>query len=615
MTWEGTANADRHREFPGKNELLLRLSHRTLLMQCEPRVAGGSFLGSQSMKSLKPSWPWLAALCALALAGCTAAHYRQTADRDAYRVIQQKSPRVPNMEPNFTIEHTNQLSLEGLPLSTNVPDFLGPDGERERGARIMRLEDALDLAVKYSRAYQARKEQLYLSALSLTTERHAFTPIFSGAASAGFSGDSLATTVTNITPTSTNTSIAFVEEDKLTGSTSLSAEWLIRGVGKLTTAFTADFLRYVSGDPRLANSSQLTAKFVSPLLRDAGYKSQVEALKQAERQLLYDLRDFTRYRRDFSVQVATAYYGVLGGRDAVRNNYLNLQSSRKNAERTRALAEEGRVTQSDLGRLAQQELSAESAWINTIRSYKQALDNFKLQLGLTINELIILADAELEALQIRHPKIEVEDSIKVALAARLDYLTSKDQLADAERKLKLSADKFKPQLDLTSSVTVNSDPAKANGFALPDFKRYNYDAGLAFDPGLDKTAERYAYRSALISRDSATRAVEQREDEIKLQVRDSWRSLDQAKRSFEISEIGVKLAERRVEEQTILAELGRAKAQDQVDAQNDLVNSKNQRTQALVAHTIARLQFWNNMGILYIKDRGQWEEIKNAKAQ
>ena len=65
----------------------------------------------------------------------------------------------------------------------------------------------------------------------------------------------------------------------------------------------------------------------------------------------------------------------------------------------------------------------------------------------------------------------------------------------------------------------------------------------------------------------------------------------------------------------ILAELGRAKAQDQVDAQNDFVNSKNQRTQALVAHTIARLQFWNNLGILYIKDRGQWEEINDANSR
>ena len=38
--------------------------------------------------------------------------------------------------------------------------------------------------------------------------------------------------------------------------------------------------------------------------------------------------------------------------------------------------------------------------------------------------------------------------------------------------------------------------------------------------------------------------------------------------------------------------------------------SKDQLTQALVAHTIARLQFWDNMGILYIKDNGQWEEFE-----
>ena len=132
---------------------------------------------------------------------------------------------------------------------------------------------------------------------------------------------------------------------------------------------------------------------------------------------------------------------------------------------------------------------------------------------------------------------------------------------------------------------------------------------------LDRKAERNNYRRSLITYEQSRRAFELRADEIKLQVRDGWRALDQAKRNFEISEIGVKLAERRVEEQNLLADLGRAKAQDQVDAQNDLVSSRNQRTQALVAHTIARLQFWNNLGILYIKDNGQWEEMTNAKLE
>src|SRR5262249_23965338 len=87
-----------------------------------------------------------------------------------------------------------------------------------------------------------------------------------------------------------------------------------------------------------------------------------------------------------------------------------------------------------------------------------------------------------------------------------------------------------------------------------------------------------------------------------------WRTLEQARRTYEISEIGVRLAERRVEEQELLAEFGRAKALDQVDAQNALLSSKDQRTQALVAHTIARIQFWDNMGILYIKENGSWQE-------
>ena len=556
------------------------------------------------------------ALLGLALAGCTANHYRKSADKAAYGIIREKTPLVQNMDPEFTIEQTNAPALDGLPVVTQVEEFLGPDGERERGARRLKLEDALAIAVKRSRAYQARKEQLYLAGLRLSLTRHNFSPLFSASGRGAFSGQTqrateykLDTVTGELKPVLSDN---LVEEQSVSGSGQIGARWLLLGVGQLTTSLTTSFLSFLSGGQR--PSAQLNATFVRPLVRDAGYQQQMEALTLAERRLLYDLRDFTRYRREFSVQIATAYYGVLGNRDAVRNNFLNLQSSRKNAERTRALADEGRVTQSDLGRLAQQELSAESAWINAIRSYKQALDNFKLQLGLSIDTNLVLDDTELAALQIHHPEISVDNSIEVALAARLDYLNAQDEFVDAERQVKLTANLLKPRVDLTSSVSLTSDPNKSSGVALPELDRYSYSAGLEVDPGLDKTSDRNAYRSALISRDSAARAVEQRADEIKLAVRDSWRTLDQAKRNFEISEIGVKLAERRVEEQTLLAELGRAKAQDQVDAQNDLLNSKNQRTQALVAHTIARLQFWNNMGILYIKDRGQWEEVQDSRA-
>ena len=547
---------------------------------------------------------------ALLLAGCTAAHYRKSADATAYQAIRQKTPKVPNMDPHFTIEQTNRLSLEGYPISTNVLEALGPDGERERGARVLRLDDALAIAVEHSRAYQSRKEDLYLSALGVAAVRHQFTPIFKGNASSEFTGVVMENYITNGVGTNQSIALALVEEDRLHNTAGLSAEWLIRDVGKLGAAFTTDFLRFVSGNGGASRSSDLTFDFARPLWRDAGYKAQVEALTQAERDMLYKVRDFTQYRRDFSVSIASAYYGVLGNRDTVRNNFLNLQSSRKSAERTRALAEEGRISQSELGRLAQQELTSESGWVNAVRTYQQSLDNFKILLGLNVDENIILSDGELAALRIEHPEISVEDSTEVALAARLDYLNSKDSLADADRHVKLALNFLKPRVDLASSVTFTSSPDKVNGVPVPDFSRYSYSAGLNVDPLFDRTQDRNNYRSQLIDRDRAARAVEQKTDEIKLQVRDDWRSLDQAKRNFEISEISVKIAERRVEEQTIRAELGVAKAQDQVDAQNSLVDSQNGRTAALVNHTIARLRFWNNMGILYIKNQGQWEVVK-----
>jgi outer membrane protein TolC len=543
-------------------------------------------------------------LLVITLTGCTAAHYRKSADKAAYGAIKQKSPLVKNMDPAFTIEQTNHVNLAGYPVITNVVDYLGADGEGERGAVQLNLKDALGIAVHQSRTYQSRKEDLYLAALSLTLARHQFTPLFSSSASGNYS----VTTVEDPL-----LSDHLVEDRSVSANGAVGESWLIRDFGRISTAFTMDFLRFVSGDPRLAVSSRLSATFVRPLWRNAAFKQEMENLTQAERDLLYSLRNFTQFRKDFSVQIATAYYNVLSSRDAARNSYLNLQASRKNAERARAMAKEGRVAGSGLGRQEQQELSAESAWINSVRNYKQSLDNFKIQLGLPVDANIILDDQELSGLSIQNPDLSAEQSVSIALASRMDYMTQKDRLDDAVRKVKLAENSLKPQVDLIVGGGVVSDPNRAT--LEPDFQRYDWNAGLNVDPGFDRTSERNSYRASLISRNRAARSLEELEDQVKLQVRDSWRTLDQAKRNYEISKVGVQIAERRVEEQNILAGVGRSQAQDQVDAQNALIDSRNQLTQALVTHTIARLQFWNNLGILFIKEDGQWQEVNNAKAQ
>jgi outer membrane protein TolC len=560
---------------------------------------------------------WLIAAAIACGAGCTANHYRKSADKDVYKAIAQRTPMVPNMDTNFTIAQTNVLSLAGLPLTTNTFDFLGPDAERELAARILSLESALLIAIQHNRAYQLRKEQLYITALNLTFARHRFTPIFSGGARARIIGQTEQAVSVVVDPVTQQPKVLLsddlVEQRRVAADGNIGVSWLIRDIGLLTATLSADFLRYVTGDPRALVSSQAGVALSRPLLRNAGFKQQMEQLTQAERDLLYDLRAFTQFRKTFSVQVASAYYAVLGNRDFVRNNYLNLLSSRLNADRTRELAREGRVTQADLGRLEQQVLTAESSWNNALRTYKQALDSFKLlQLGIAVDTRLVLDDTELSELAILDPQLKADEAVEVALTARLDFLNSKDRYQDSVRKVKLAADTLRPQIDLVSSVFIRNEPNQRSGFPVPDLERYNWSAGLAMDLPFEREAERNSYRATLIAGEQAERALEQQGDEIRLEVREGARALDQAKRNYEISQLGVQLAERRVEEQTLLAEVGRAKAQDQVDSQNDLITSKNQLTVALVNHTIARLQFWANMGILYIKDNGQWSELNDG---
>jgi outer membrane protein TolC len=559
----------------------------------------------------------LALVAALVLTGCSATHYRKSADKEATRLIAEKTPKVPNMDGHFAIEQTNVLSLTGLPVSTNLAEFLGNDGAVESGAPVISLEKALGVAVQHSRTYQSRKEQVFLQALDLTLARHQFAPLFSAQGGADYAVNTEQAVQVQVNQITGQPEVvlsdSLVERNSVAANGSVNASWLIRDLGRISAAFTTDFFRFLSGDPAAMARSQLGATFTRPLLRNAGFKAEMENLTLAERGLLYSLRDFTRFRKQFSVDVASAYYRVLQSRDAARNTYLGYLSFKKSAARTRALVAEGRVKMAERGRLEQQELQQETSTLSAIRNYLLALDNFKIQLGLSTDARIVLDEQELEQLAILHPDISAQDAAKVALATRLDLQNLRNQLEDAKRGVALAANGLLPQVDVTANATISSKQETQSRFALPELDRYRWDAGLNIDLPLDQKAKRNAYRSALIRQEQAIRTITEVEDSIKLQIREDWRTLEQSRRSYQNSELGVKLAERRVEEQDLLAEVGRGRAQDQVDAQNDLTAAKNQRTETLVAHTVARLRFWEHMGILFIKENGQWQEVSNVR--
>ena len=332
----------------------------------------------------------------------------------------------------------------------------------------------------------------------------------------------------------------------------------------------------------------------------------MENLTQAERDVLYSLREFVRFRQEFTVQVASAYYRVLLNREFARNAFLGLKNFRRNAEEERELAKEGRQTLSQVGQLEQAVLSAESQWIDTVRNYKQSLDDFKVrQLGISAGTSLVFDMSEVEALTIHHPRLLLQDAINVALASRLDLFTERDRVIDAARRVNVRSNGLLPDLDLVLSGGLDSDLNEPLSF---DLGRSQWNAGINLDLPFNRRSERNAYRESLIRFDQSVRQAALQQDEIQLSVTETLRNLDQAKRQFEISDIGVDLGQRRVEEEELRSELGLGTARDLVQAQTDLINALNQRTSALVNHTVARLQFWSTMGILQVSDTGNWIE-------
>jgi len=548
----------------------------------------------------------------ITLTACTSTRHKERADAEAYAAITGKSEQVPGMTADVSIERSPQVMLENFPLAAvEPPAFLGLEADSEAGARVISLDNALELAFTYNRDYQLQKERLYLEALSLTLDRYQYMPIFSASATGAYVWDSQSEFVQDAETMAMVPTGEILTEEYIQARSTLGSRLLLRGGGQIALNLTSNFLRFVTGDSNQSATSALIGSFTQPLLRGAGREAD-EALLQAERNLLYQLRDFTRYRKVLAVRVASQYYTVLQARDVARNNYQGLLATRASLERERAFQAEGLRTLGQVARLEQSALRRDLSWARSITRYSSVLDSFKILVGLKADDGIILDDAQMVLVTqagMQSPDLTLEQAMETALAARLDLFTSVDEVQDRARRIEVAADGFKPQLNLFVDAAV---PAGGdNRLGELDFRQTDYSAGLELDLPVDSMAQRSNYRRALIDYEAAVRSYEASVDAIKLQVLDAWRAMEEAERNYQISLASVALNERRVEEAELRAELGLGDVQDTVDAQNDLTEARTGLSEAIVSHNISKLELWRDTGLLYVHEDGQWEEGTN----
>lgn len=520
-------------------------------------------------------FPLILTLLAMSSLGCRSAQdFRIEADDEVYALVNDRRQRLFEEEGGLTIDPPEN-SLRARVVRGEVQELLN-----------LGLADCIEIAAENNREYQRRKELLYLSALDLTLERWALGWIPDGFGDAGIAG--LGDTAT-VASASANYGLL----SRVLGS---GAQFL----ADLGLAIAKD----LSGGGGWTTQSSFSLLFTQPLMRGAGSRIAFEPLTQAERNLVYEVRRFERFRRELAVDLAGRMLQLLRSLDIIENERRNYDNVSKIRERNESLSAAGRLSDIQVDQALQNELTSEDRLISAIQSNAAALDSFKFLLGLPMDVELSIDPDELQRLAKIEPAfngIEWTQAAELAYANRPDFMTIVDQVVDAERRSRVVADALRMGLDVSSSMSVQSDPDKPLKF---DFRNVEWSLGLLLDLPIARLPERNNYRRALITWQFAARTAAETEDFIANELRDLLREVAARAESREIQISAVGLAEKRVESAGLNLQAGRASTRDLLEAQDALVSSRNAETRATIDYTLARLDLALAMGLLRVEPSG-----------
>lgn len=509
--------------------------------------------------------------CLVLLAGCGPKDYKKDADERVYGIIDQKWESDFGSQANYHISDVAP-SAGDIQIDTTVPI-----------SGVLTLPQAVAIATAHNREYQTEKELLYTTALDLRLVRHDFETSLFGGGRAFYSGDGTDEAI------GLEANVGF--NRLLATGTQIAA--------RLATAWTQVLL----GTADSGMSSVLTAAVTQPLLRGSDPAIVLENLTQAERDTLYQIRTFNRFRKTFVVWVITQYYQALELQDLAQNAEDHYNALTALHDQVMTLVSIGRVPSLETDRLRQEMLQAQDTLILARKEYDGFLDRFKITLGLATTTEFRIDTAVFEAWNesgIPDPDIALDETIDAALRRRLDMANSADAVLDAQRAVRVAADRLRADLRITGGLDIDTDGDTTG------------TAGAILDLPLDRVAEQNVYRKALIALEQRRRDYDLRTDIVRLEVREAYRKLQETAERYHVLSEARQLAHDRLERTTALLQYGRASSRRVLTAQQDLYTAENTATDALTDYAAAVLDFYRDTGILQVRPDGMWEKDPKA---
>jgi outer membrane protein TolC len=501
------------------------------------------------------------------------------ADKQVYALVAERRAELLGEASSFSIEP---------PAHSLRAALIARDSQAQDFVQELDLVGCLQIASENNRQYQNQRESLYLAALDLTLERWRFG--WQPAAGAG---------------ASVNGSLGG-NDDGGSADGAASVSKLFGNGGRLVMDVGAALFGAIAEGEGWDAISNLGVSWTQPLLRGSAREVVMEPLTQSERNLVYAVRNFERFRRTFALDVASRYYNLVLTRQNVLNERTNVEVLDLLSRRNDAFAEAGKLSDLEAKEAAQDLIISQNRLISLEARFQSQLDDFKLFLGLPIDVEIGLDTEGLSSLEVDSADQDLADFdeehlVQMAFTQRLDYLNEVERLMDSERRARLSADDLKMGLDLSAGLNNNSETGKPLAYRS-DGSTWNI--GLDLDLPVDQLPERNSYRRALINLQGSRRDLLEFQDSIRADLRDTVRELALAEESYEIQDRAVSLNERRAKSANMNLEAGRLDTESFLRGQRALTAARNAADAARVDFTLARLRLFQQLELLEIDEQG-----------
>ena len=198
-------------------------------------------------------------------------------------------------------------------------------------------------------------------------------------------------------------------------------------------------------------------------------------------------------------------------------------------------------------------------------------------------------------------------------------MNAKAKVMDLRRNMEVAANRLEAIVNVVGQGSLNTIPGGSHPL---DFNKASstFQVGLQMTAPLDQVQVRNAYRTAIVSYQQARRAYMLLEDQVKYDIRTSWRQLRLNQQNFELTRKFLRQAalqydinvannlnpKLQVAGQAGTTNLGQQEGLNLINALGSLLTAQNNLINYWVSYERNRINIYRDMDIMQIDERGIW---------